>query len=43
MLKVKIFAHDRCISTMSDRLIERLGNVIDDMIEPPKRPYLITF
>ncbi|ANY83568.1 hypothetical protein BB934_35515 (plasmid) [Microvirga ossetica] len=41
-LEVKIIAHNRCISTESGRLIERLGNVIDDMIEPPRRPYLIT-
>ena len=27
-LEVKIIAHDRCISTKSGRLIERLGNMI---------------
>ena len=40
---MKIFAHDRCISTMSGRLIERVGNMIDDLTEPPKRAHLITF
>jgi hypothetical protein len=36
MLEVKIIAHDRCISTKPGCLIERLGNVTDDMIEPPE-------
>jgi len=35
-IEVKIIVPDRCISTKSGRLIERLGNVVDDIIEPPR-------